>query len=119
MAAWVPNPTAIPTSNSREGKAMPWRNDKAKTSVVVSSAPTTAPMGRSIGMVAVIVGEKRSMNIMPKPAPPVTPMVPGLARSLHVMPCRTTPATDRPAPTKMHIRSRGRRRSKTTKLSTQ
>ena len=86
MAAWAPKPTAMPTSNNRDGSTLPCRYAKANTKLVVAMAPATAPSGKNNGNCAAAVGYITRRNIIPRPEPAFTPTVSGLARSLRVIP---------------------------------
>ena len=84
---------------------MPFSHARKKTMPVESTAPTKA----ASGTIADCSGKSSIITIANRPAPALTPMIPGSASGLCSTPCRLQPARARLAPTSTVTIVRGRR----------
>ena len=87
-------PFTVASARTTMTLPMPHRND---------SASSPAPLISS-----------RMASVPPKPAPAVTPTMPGSTSGLRNNPCKAAPETDRPKPTSTAARIRGNRTISTT-----
>lgn len=75
----------------------------------ISIVAINAPENAAKGINPVAKGKKASNIITAKPAPELTPMIPGEARELPVTACKSTPEAERPAPARRPAAILGRR----------
>ena len=77
---------------------------------MISSVVRKAPRKAAGGSPAAACGKKLKSRITAKPAPALTPMMLGLARSLPVTLCSRTPETESPTPARIPCSNLGSRR---------
>ena len=105
--------TAYPVSSSRVRPPGPPEPPSRKTSHAANNAPAKAsPCSRLKAKIANWTGSMTA-TAAPSAAPEAVPSTYGSARGLRNSPWNVAPATARPAPTTIAVRTRGSRRSQT------
>lgn len=102
---------------------LPSRRAKDNTSAITRAAPRKAATGKSHGLSAVgktfVIVPPRTMTMtLPREAPAVIPMSPRSARGLRRAPCRAAPERAKAAPAARPSKSRDRRMTHKTAVST-
>ena len=86
-----------------------WDASTRLATAMIRSVAPNAPANAASGSPAAAAGKQLSTRMTTNPAPALTPMMLGEARSLPVTLCKSTPETDSPVPARTPCSSRGSR----------